>query len=97
MRFKAKNSTKTTASPTGEITSANEENLTVPADYSEYYNKNNDFIGWIKIDGTEINYPVVQGDDNDYYLSHNFKKKKKAVERYLWLMTATLNSAAKTR
>lgn len=30
-------------------------------------------IGWIKVDGTEIDYPIVKGSDNDYYLNHNYK------------------------
>lgn len=29
-----------------------------------------DVVGWITIEGTEIDYPVVQGADNDFYLSH---------------------------
>ncbi len=37
-----------------------------------------DIKGYIEIKGTNINYPVVQSDDNDYYLSHlpNGKKNK---------------------
>lgn len=31
---------------------------------------NPDIIAWIYIEGTAINYPVVQGDDNGYYLKH---------------------------
>ena len=30
---------------------------------------------WIQIENTNINYPVVQGSDNDYYLKHNFRKE----------------------
>ena len=30
-------------------------------------------IGWIKVDGTEIDYPIVKGSDNKYYLNHNYK------------------------
>lgn len=52
--------------------------VTVPEKYSEYYEKNNDFVGWIKIDDTSIDYPVVQGEDNDFYLTHNFDREPEA-------------------
>ncbi len=34
--------------------------------------KNDDTFGWIAVEGTNINYPIVQGEDNDYYLDHAF-------------------------
>ena len=37
---------------------------------------NPDIIGWIIIEDTNINYPVVQGEDNDFYLTHQFDKTK---------------------
>jgi len=33
---------------------------------------NPDVVGWLAAEGTEINYPVVQGKDNDFYLRHLF-------------------------
>ena len=39
----------------------------------ELKQENNDIVGWIEVDGTNIKYPVLQGKDNDYYLKHNYK------------------------
>ena len=44
--------------------------------YQPLYEQNNDMVGWIFIEGTEVNYPVMQTPDNpDYYLKHSFEKK----------------------
>ncbi len=44
--------------------------------YADLYVQNNDLIGWIKIDDTVIDYPVMQSNDNpDFYLTHNFNKE----------------------
>ena len=44
--------------------------------YTDLYAQNNDFIGWIKIDGTGVDYPVMQSKDSpNYYLNHNFSKE----------------------
>ena len=42
----------------------------------ELKKENNDVVGWIEIADTNINYPVLQGADNEYYLTHNYKKEK---------------------
>ena len=38
--------------------------------------ENSDIVGWLEIEGTNINYPVLQGTDNEYYMTHNYKKQK---------------------
>lgn len=37
---------------------------------------NDDTVGWIRIPGTRIDYPVVKNDNNIYYLKHGFDKNK---------------------
>ena len=37
--------------------------------------ENSDIIGWLEIPNTNINYPVLQGKDNSYYMTHNYKKR----------------------
>ena len=44
--------------------------------YAAVYEQNSDFVGWISIDGTNIDYPVMQTIDNpNYYLKHSFEKQ----------------------
>ncbi len=43
-----------------------------------------DVVAWIDIFGTPVNYPVVQGEDNEYYLAHNaFQKEDAAGALYM--------------
>ena len=46
-------------------------------EYQNLYEQNNDFIGWLYIEGTDINYPVMQTpEDENYYLYRDFEKKE---------------------
>ncbi len=49
--------------------------LEVLEEYATLYNKNKRLIGWIKIDGTNIDYPVMQTTNNEYYLDHNYNQE----------------------
>ena len=39
---------------------------------------NEDTVGWLKVNNTNVDYPVVQAEDNDYYLKKNFNRKNDA-------------------
>lgn len=43
--------------------------------YKNLLNKNKKLIGWLQIDDTKINYPVMQTTDNEYYLTHNMNQE----------------------
>ena len=45
-------------------------------DFDQLLEVNNNVVGWIYIEGTNINYPIVLGADNDYYISHMINGKK---------------------
>ena len=50
------------------------DGVPVQEKYKDIYLKNKDFVGWITIDDTEIDYPVVQTlDDEEYYLRRDFE------------------------
>ncbi len=54
---------------------SDDESNTNPINFEELKNVNSDVVAWIKIDGTEINYPVVKTTDNDYYLHRDINKE----------------------
>lgn len=41
-------------------------------DFTELKNINSNTKGWIQVNGTNINYPFVQANDNNYYLTHSY-------------------------
>lgn len=43
---------------------------------ADIYEINTDLIGWLSIEGTEIDYPVVQCEDSNFYLEHDFNKEE---------------------
>jgi sortase B len=49
-----------------------QEEQTNGVDFTSLERINPDVVGWLAVEGTEIDYPVVQGKDNDFYLRHLF-------------------------
>ena len=52
-----------------------EEVDSVKISYQRLFEANEDMIGWLKIPGTEIDYPVMQTSNNEYYLDHNYNQE----------------------
>ncbi len=50
------------------------DSSTYSVNFNELNNINSDTCGWIKLNGIDINMPVVQTDNNDYYLKYSFDK-----------------------
>lgn len=60
--------------------------------YAAVYEQNSDFVGWISIDGANIDYPVMQIVDNpNYDLKHNCEKRYSDYGFPMCRKTVTLN------
>ena len=44
-------------------------------DFAKLKELNPDTVGWIKVNNTDVDFPFVQGKNNDYYMTHNFNKE----------------------
>lgn len=65
--------------PEKETSDEQKELPDILPEYQEIYAENKDLVGWLEIDGTVINYPVLQSDSEEnsqFYLTHSFAKKK---------------------
>ncbi|MDO4376698.1 MAG: class B sortase [bacterium] len=51
----------------------------INVNFSDLKKTNPDVVGWLKVNGTNINYPFVQSSDNKYYLTHSFNKSYNAA------------------
>lgn len=54
----------------------NEEDRKIINSYDKLLDVNSDMVGWLTVNGVDIDYPVVRTTDNSYYLKRNFYKEK---------------------
>ncbi len=50
--------------------------VTLNENYDELLKINDETVGWLKVNNTNVNFPIVQTSNNDYYLDYNFYKKR---------------------
>ena len=55
------------------------ENNKYIVDFNLLKRQNSDTVAWIKVNGTNIEYPVVKAKDNEYYLTHSFDKSSNSA------------------
>ena len=55
------------------------DNTKYNIDFASLKQKNPDTVGFIKVNGTDIEHVVVKGKNNSYYLSHNFEKNENSA------------------
>lgn len=58
-----------------EINENTEDEQKYKVNFEELKNKNSDTVAWLKVENTNIEFPVVKANDNSYYLTHNFNKE----------------------
>lgn len=66
-----------------------EEKTEMMLKLEELQKTNSEIVAWIKIDGTNINYPVLQATDNNFYMSHYYKSEKNVFRYYYFINAQT--------
>ncbi|MBQ8681683.1 MAG: class B sortase [Bacilli bacterium] len=62
----------------------------IQVNFNELKEKNTDTIAWIQVNNTNINYPIVQTDNNDFYLNHSYDKSTNEAG---WVFTDYRNNS----
>lgn len=68
------NQTNDITNETSKTQTPNTNYINVNLNY--YTQKNTETVGWLQVNGTKVDYPIVQHEDNDFYLNHDFYKRK---------------------
>ncbi|WP_193768896.1 class B sortase [Metasolibacillus meyeri] len=55
---------------------ASSEEVEVDTKFIELQKINSDIVGWLRLEGSQLDNPILQTDNNDFYLSHNYAGEK---------------------
>ena len=73
-KFTAETGKEGSSEDTGKDSKEDTEGVPITVDFAALQSVNSDVVGWIYCEGTAVNYPVLQGEDNDFYLSHTYDR-----------------------
>lgn len=59
-----------------QLTEAESLAYQLDIDWATLQGQNSDVVAWVQVPGTQINYPIVQTSDNNFYLTHDFTKSQ---------------------
>ena len=68
---------KSTVIVEGKNEGENKEEYTV--NFNKLKEQNNETIAWLKVNNTNVEYPVVKGTNNSFYLNHSFDKSNNSA------------------
>ena len=85
-------STKSTFSPAPAATSVPRQ---ASVDLDACLRQNKDFVAWLTIPGTKINYPVVRSNNTEYYLVHMFSGKESKLGSLFSLKSSDYRTPSK--
>lgn len=61
------------------VAKQNDEENKYDVNFNLLKSQNSDTVAWIKVNGTNIEYPIVKAKDNEYYLTHSFDKSSNSA------------------
>lgn len=61
------------------VAKQNDEENKYDVNFNLLKSQNSDTVAWIKVNGTNIEYPIVKTKDNEYYLTHSFDKSSNSA------------------
>ena len=64
----------------------------INVDFNDLLNMNNDVTAWLKVNGTSVDYPIVKGKNNEFYMNHSINKKNNHVGWSFMDYKNTINS-----
>lgn len=61
------------------VTKTDDKENKYTVDFNLLKKQNSDTVAWIKVNGTNIEYPIVKAKNNEYYLTHSFDKSSNSA------------------